>query len=278
MTMTSAYFSSSFPRKRESSAFAVDLRASASHRISACIQRDARSQSGASTRLRRAGHLQAKASTRLRRAGRFKAKASVPLRGPGYFSLLAQRKVTKRNAPQALRFSGFLPEKYATSACVPPIAHPCASGGIGAIHRAAPAGIAAAAAAMQWGPNSSALLRAEAKSERQKAKGKRQKAKSERRATVQADALLGRAGCASLLGPFALRRQRTIRPVRVGAGPRRFRWVHGRTFSGTRPLTRTFRAGARKAQCEGVLLFGYFLLHKQEKVTRSPQASGSLGA
>src|SRR5438445_9022736 len=106
------------------------------------------------------------------------------------------------------------------------------------------------------------------------------KAKSEKREKSNGtpDALLGRAGCASLLGPFTLRRQGTIRPVRVGAGPRRFRWVHGRTFSGTRPLTRTFRAGARKAQCEGVLLFGYFLLHKQEKVTRSPQASGSLGA
>ena len=181
--------------------------------------------------------------------------------------MLAQRKVTKRNAPQALRFSGFLPEKYATSACVPPIAHPCASGGIGAIHRAAPAGIAAAAAAMQWGPNSSALLRAEAKSESEK-----QKVKEEQRY----------AGCFAwarrmrvALGPFTLRRQRTIRPVRVGAGPRRFRWVHGRTFSGTRPLTRTFRAGARKAQCEGVLLFGYFLLHKQEKVTRAAQRHGS---
>src|SRR5206468_11649132 len=94
----------------------------------------------------------------------------------GNFSLLAQRKVTKRNAPQALHFSGFLPEKYAAPACVPPIAHPCASGGIGAIHRAAPAGIAAAAAAMQWGPNSSALLRAEAKK-----KSEKQKVKEEQR-------------------------------------------------------------------------------------------------
>src|SRR5438445_1556119 len=121
--------------------------------------------------------------------------------------------------------------------------------------------------------------KAKGKGERERRKGKA-KGTGERRRKSNGtpDALLGRAGCASLWGPFTLRRQRTIRPVRGGAGPRRFRWVHGRTFSGTRPLTRTFRAGARKAQCEGVLLFGYFLLHKQEKVTRSPQASGSLGA
>src|SRR5439155_18951413 len=108
------------------------------------------------------------------------------------------KKSNQKKCTPGIALFGLLPEKYAASTCVPPIAHPCASGGIGAIHRAAPAGIAAAAAAMQWGPNSSALLRAEAKSERQKAKGKRQKAKSERRATVQADAVLGRAGCASL--------------------------------------------------------------------------------
>ena len=30
---------------------------------------------------------------------------------------------------------------------------------------------------------------------------------------------------------------------RVGAGPRRFRGVHGRTFRGTRPLSRTRSAG-----------------------------------
>src|SRR5439155_7594399 len=86
----------------------------------------------------------------------------------------------------------------------------------------------------------------------------------------------GRAGRAPRWGAFSWGRQGTILPVGGGARARRFCWEQECNFSGTRPLTRAFRAGARKAQCEGVLLFGYFLLHKQEKVTRSPQASGSL--
>src|SRR5438445_2479524 len=69
---------SSFPRRRESSAFAWAAKR--------------------------------RASTRLRRAGHFEARASARLRRTGYFSLLAQRKVTKRNAPQALRFSGSCPK------------------------------------------------------------------------------------------------------------------------------------------------------------------------
>ena len=38
----------------------------------------------------------------------------------------------------------------------------------------------------------------------------------------------------------------------------------------------TLRAYPPKGMlCSGVLLFGYFLLHEQEKVTRSPDASGN---
>jgi len=43
------------------------------------------------------------------------------------------------------------------------------------------------------------------------------------------------------------------------------------TQRNTGELPRTFRAGARKAQCQGRVLFGYFLLHEQEKVTRSAE-------
>ena len=98
------------------------------------------------------------------------------------------KKSNQKKCTPGIALFGLLPEKYAASACVPPIARPCASGGIGAIHRAAPAGIAAAAAAMQWGPNGSALLRAEAKSEKRKTRRERRKGKAkgkgERRATV----------------------------------------------------------------------------------------------
>jgi len=80
------------------------------------------------------------------------------------------------------------------------------------------------------------------------------------------------AGCALLPIPFALRRQRPRRPKGRRDGSRRFRCVHRDVHSAEhRPRPRTFRAGARKAQCQGRVLLGYFLLHEQEKVTRSPK-------
>ena len=83
-------------------------------------------------------------------------------------------------------------------------------------------------------------------------------------------ALLWRAGCALLFTPFALQRPRCAKRRRDGS--RRFRCVHRDVHSAEhRPRPRTFRAGARKAQCQGRVLLGYFLLHEQEKVTRSPK-------
>jgi len=81
----------------------------------------------------------------------FSSKAFTRLRRASHFLLLVQEKVTKEKHALGIALFGLLPEKYASAACVPLSAHPCARSGIGAIHRAAPAGIAAAAAAMQKG-------------------------------------------------------------------------------------------------------------------------------
>ena len=81
----------------------------------------------------------------------FSSKAFTRLRRASHFLLLVQEKVTKEKHALGIALFGLLPEKYASATCVPLSAHPCARSGIGAIHRAAPAGIAAAAAAMQKG-------------------------------------------------------------------------------------------------------------------------------
>ena len=166
--------------------------------------------------------------------------------------------------PSTLRPPRILRYGFASSACVPRDVHPCTAAEAARSPRR-PYGHRGRCRRNVMGPRKRSALPA-----------RRSKAEKPCLSRCFALPLFGRAGCASPLGPFTLRRQGTIRPVRVGAGPRRFRWVHGRTFSGTRPLLRTFRAGARKAQCGGVLLFGYFLLHEQEKVTRAAQRHGSL--
>jgi len=74
-----------------------------------------------------------------------------------------------------------------------------------------------------------------------------------------------RALCSSR-GPMALRRQRTIRPRRgAREGSRAFRCCTGCAISGTRPLTRTVRAGARTAQGAGACFFGSFLCTSKER-------------
>ena len=82
----------------------------------------------------------------------FRARAFARPSGARVTFLARARKVTKRTRPSACRPPRILRCGFASAACVPRIAHPCASRGIGAIHRAAPAGIAASAAAMRWGP------------------------------------------------------------------------------------------------------------------------------
>jgi len=71
-----------------------------------------------------------------------------------------QEKVTKEKHTLGIALFGLLPEKSASATCVPLTARPCADSGIGAIHRAAPSGIAAAAAAMQREPGAARILRA----------------------------------------------------------------------------------------------------------------------
>jgi hypothetical protein len=85
-------------------------------------------------------------------------------------------------------------------------------------------------------------------------------------------------GCALLLilGPLLPRRAHGGKLVRVARRKRASSLhVYGRTFNEPRNAIANLSGNARQAWHRGRLLFGYFLLAKQEKVTRSPQASGS---
>ena len=64
-----------------------------------------------------------------------------PRRRPSHFLLLAQEKVTKEKGTPDGAPTGLLPGGSAGSGRVPLTAHPCADSGIGAIPRAAPAGL-----------------------------------------------------------------------------------------------------------------------------------------
>ena len=79
--------------------------------------------------------------------------------------------------------------------------------------------------------------------------------------------------------PMALRRQRTKRPVGSARGiapiPLLHRMCNQRNPAAVAHPSRTMREG-RKAL--GRVSLGYFSLHEQREVTRSPQASGSLGS
>ncbi|WP_347261733.1 hypothetical protein [Rudaea sp.] len=89
----------------------------------------------------------------------------------GNFSLLVQRKVTKRNTPQSIAPAAHRARRVRASGRVPLTAHPCAGSGIGAIHRAAPCGaFPTAVAAMQWGPGKARAARSCAQKQEQKQK------------------------------------------------------------------------------------------------------------
>ena len=91
---------------------------------------------------------------------------SARVRRAGDFLLLAQEKVTKENAPQSIAPFGHPAQRVRVSGRVPLTAHPCPDNGIGAIPRAAPAGVSDRCHRNAMGARrnqSSALLRAEAK-------------------------------------------------------------------------------------------------------------------
>ncbi|WP_347262544.1 hypothetical protein [Rudaea sp.] len=86
----------------------------------------------------------------------------------GNFSLLVQRKVTKRNTPQSIAPAAHPARRVRASGRVPLTAHPCAGSGIGAIRRAAPCGaFPTAVAAMQWGPGKARAARSCAQKQEQ---------------------------------------------------------------------------------------------------------------
>ena len=109
---------------------------------------------------------------------------------------------------------------------------------------------------------------------------KQKKAKAEQSAESLRLALLWRARCALLRlhrVPITLRRQRTKRPARVGAMDRADSAIaHGCAISGTRPMARTFRAEARRAQCSGAAFLWLLSCRcRQESDPLARRASGS---
>jgi len=65
-------------------------------------------------------------------------------------------------------------------------------------------------------------------------------------------------------------------PQGAREGSRAFRCCTGCAISGTRPMTRTVRAGARTAQGAGVCFFAYFLCTSKESRPLGRRTSGSL--
>ncbi len=129
--------------------------------------------------------------------------------------------------------------------------------------RAAPAGIAAAVAAMRWGP----------RNPEQRAPARR--SKSRRALQIGGFAVAWARRMRVAVGPLRMAAAADDQARRVGAGPRRLRGVHGRTFREAQPLSRTFRAGARKATCAGECSFGYFSCTSKKSDSFARRASES---
>jgi len=78
-------------------------------------------------------------------------------------------------------------------------------------------------------------------------------------------------------GPHYIAAAAVDKARRVGAMDRADSAIaHGCVISGTRPMARTLRAGARRAQCSGVCFFDDFLCTSEESYPLARRASGSL--
>ncbi len=181
----------------------------------------------------------------------------------GSFSLLAQRKGTKRNGSPAAPPCALNARKVRERRPVAPTAHPCADGAMSAIHRAPPAGRFGRRPPPLMGTQGQggALLRAEAS------------------AQARARAMAGAAAVLALLAPspFWPRRSREDQARRGGARERAEFAVRpgmGCRQTPQRECAVTRARCARDRGREGALLFGVFLLGKQEKDT-GPQGCGT---
>jgi hypothetical protein len=202
-----------------------------------------------------------------------------------HLSLLVQRKVTERKHTPAARSPGILPSDFARLLRGSLTAHPCADIELGAIHRAHPCGAFPPHPRRATGAPLTRILRAKARNFVTTSPRKRR-------------------SCSALdLGPPSPRRASHAAPGKleersrgIAIAERQHRDVLSRG-AGAAKKRRGPRA-QREARCRGRLLLtpgvlpfaasrpaplfapllrssGYFLLAKQEKVTRSPEASGS---
>jgi len=180
--------------------------------------------------------------------------------GRASYFLCSCRESKQRDTPQSIAPFGPPAQRVRVSGRVRLTAHPCAGSRISAIPRAAPCGaFPTAATAMQWGPGKAEAARSCAQKPRQRAKALRA-------------AALDPAG--DLRVPVCRGEGRSEMPVKV-ARTMRASSLHaqGRAFNEPRPDP---RAPPQAARHPGCVLFGYFLLHKQEKVTRALDARGKV--
>ena len=200
-----------------------------------------------------------------------------------YFLCLCKES-RQRNTPRAPRPAGILPFGYASPLRVPQTAHPCADCGIGAIHRAAPAGFSSAASPRLTGAPEERRtfhVRRGKSRAKQSRRSRAEKAEQKKQSTIalhlSSSLLLLRTWnvrCSSG-APFAAARGR--RKGRV-AGMRRRRMrsqpAHGCAVANPGVRERTCRAGCPEGAAAGVSSLATFL-DKQESSPLAGKASGT---
>ena len=176
------------------------------------------------------------------------SRASTRQRRAGYFSLLAQREVTKRNAPPTPRLAHCAREVPCASRLRRPLttAHPCADA-----RRSRSLAIA-----LRVSPAPPAMLGA--------LKGAQDQGRNQKRSGAPALHLIS-----GLLLP---RRAHGGKLDRVARRKRASSLhVYGRTFNEPRNAIANLPGEARQAWHRGRLSFAYFSLAKQRKVSRSAE-------
>jgi len=235
--------------------------------------------SQAFTRLRRASHPRFRW---LRFAALCRSSTFTRLRRASHFSLRGQRKVTKRKATPTFAPDGLLSVR---SPAVLTVNRPANNSAIPGLRQFAFPRLPAPLLGAPVGAPFQAKARASCAQKR--AARRNGVSRSYKRKMIQAHDLtppitafpprLWRAGCAFNGAPMA-RRVGGEKARRVGARDRaQFDASPGMDCQRTpEPAREVGGQDARRPRHRGGLLFGYFLLATQEKVTRSPKASESL--
>ena len=183
--------------------------------------------------------------------GFFRARASTRLWRAGSF-LCSCKERNQRNTPQRLAPIGHRAQWVRASGRIPLIAHPVQQRNRRDPSRRPLRGLIARCRRKAMGPPGRARARASC---------------AQKQKTEQSRFCSGR--CSGSWAPSAAARAGRNRPQGRAQGCARVREWAGCPSSEPRPDLAHPQREARRARLPGCVLFGYFLLHKQEKVTRS---------